>query len=84
MTLTNQQGAKVASCAKTALGTYRFTVESHPSGTAHCVFATVIGTPSGFANVNTITATTVDVITYNQAGTAVDTVSFFVQVMLRD
>ena len=82
MTLTNQQGAKVASCAKTALGTYRFTFESHPSGTAYCAFATVIGTASGFANVNTITATTVDVITYNQAGTAVDTISFFVQVML--
>ena len=81
VTLTNQQGAKTATCAKTALGTYRFTFATHPLGTAYCTFANIVGGTAGFATVNTVTATTVDVITFNQAGTAVDTLSFFVQVM---
>ena len=82
VTLTNQQGSKTATCAKTALGTYRFTFASHPLGTAYCTFANIVGATAGFATVNTVTSTTVDVITLNQAGTAVDTLSFFVQVML--
>ena len=82
VTLTNQQGAKTATCAKTALGTYRFTFASHPLGTAYCAFVSIVGGTAGFATVNTITATTVDIITFNQAGTAVDTLSFFLQVAL--
>ena len=82
VTLTNQQGAKVATCYKQALVTYRFQFPTHPLGTDYCTFANIVGGTAGFTTVNNVAAGTVDVITFNQAGTAVDTLSFYVKVML--